>query len=158
MYLDSQTYRKTSLWCPTSNAGWVMAHLSLLQWLFRGAFALDSLLWLISFIIPIYIMHIVGVGSRHEYGNYFTKSFTETSLSPSSCSLAWLLRLVSRVSVSLNLPVFSCGHIIIRTDALKVNHRQILFAAVTLDLVLFIQQLYWTPSLCKSLNSFPKET
>lgn len=76
---------------------------------------------------------------------------------PVFSSLTWLLRLVSRVSVSLKLSVFSCAHVI-RTDALKVNHGQILFAAITLDIVLFIQQHYWTPSLCKSLNSLPKET
>lgn len=90
VYLDSQVYGKTSSpWFPTWNAGWVMAHLSMLQWLSRGAFDWNSPLWLISFIISIYVMHTVGVGSRYEYGNYFTKSFTETSLFPSPYSLAW---------------------------------------------------------------------
>lgn len=73
-----------------------------------------------------------------------------------SC-LTWLLRLGNTVSVSLYLSVFSCGHVVIRIDALKENQGEILFAAITLDIVLFIQQHYWTLSLCKSLNSLPKE-
>lgn len=51
-------------------------------------FGQPSLIDLIYHTYLLYIMHTVGAGSRYEYGNYFTKSFTETSLSFSLCSLA----------------------------------------------------------------------